>query len=232
MKIVVSDYDKTFCIEKDPLEENKKAVDIWRHQGNIFVFATGRSYQDFKKEALRHQLYYDYVILNHGALILDSHDQILYHMEIDDSVMEKLPESLRLKVCTNLFCCSGKESRVPITTPQLSKIHLEYHNDQLAKEVEIAINKTYKNDVIAYHISECKIEIVASSVNKANAISRLAEKFHWNRLSIYTIGDGNTDLLMIRSFHGFRMEQSVPALIPYAEGSYDTVSHMIYDLMK
>ncbi len=232
MKIVVSDYDRTFYTEEETLKENKKAVNMFRKQGNIFVFATGRSYRDFKKEVSRYQLEYDYVILNHGALILDQHDQILYHVEIDDSIMEGLQNLLRLRLCTDLFCCSGKESRLKITSPHLSKIHLEYSDDEIAREVECDVNETYKNDVIAYHISDCKLEVVASSVNKAYAISLLAEKFRWDTSKVYTIGDGNTDLLMIRRFHGFRMKHSISSLIPYAKGSYDAVFQIIYDIIK
>lgn len=232
MKVVVSDYDRTFHTAIEDLKENQRAVKLFREQGNIFVLATGRSYQDFKREADRYQLHYDYVIINHGAMILDQHDQILYHVEIDDSVIESLQRVLRLELCTDSFCCSGKESRLQITDSHLSKIHLEYNDDRTTREVEFDVNTTYEGKLIAYHISDCKLEIVASSVNKAHAISLLADKFHWDVSQIYTIGDGNTDLLMIKTFHGFRMNHSVSALIPYAKGSYDSVFQMIYDIMK
>ena len=55
MKIVVSDYDRTFHTAIEDLKENQRAVKLFREQGNIFVFATGRSYQDFEREADRYQ---------------------------------------------------------------------------------------------------------------------------------------------------------------------------------
>lgn len=232
MKVIVSDYDRTFYTGIEDLKENQRAVKLFREQGNVFVFATGRSYQDFKREATRYHLHYDYVIIDHGAMILDQHDQILYHIEMDDSIMEALKNLLRLELCTNLFCCSGKEKRLKFEPPHLSKIHLEYSDNEIAREVERDVNDTYNDYVVAYHISDCNLEIVASSVNKAHAISLLAEKFHWETSKIYTIGDGNTDLFMIRNFHGFRMNQSVTSLIPYAKGSYDAVFQMIYDIMR
>ena len=46
-KILVSDYDHTFYLNDENIENNKEAVDRFRKEGNIFVIATGRSYFDF-----------------------------------------------------------------------------------------------------------------------------------------------------------------------------------------
>ena len=46
-KILVSDYDQTFYIGDEDIEKNKIAVNRFRNKGNIFIIATGRSYEDF-----------------------------------------------------------------------------------------------------------------------------------------------------------------------------------------
>ena len=50
-KILVSDYDQTFYLNDEDIEKNKKSVEEFRKKGNIFVFATGRSYFDFMNKA-------------------------------------------------------------------------------------------------------------------------------------------------------------------------------------
>ena len=49
-KLLVSDYDQTFYINDEDIEKNKIAVNEFRSKGNIFVIATGRSYDDFMKK--------------------------------------------------------------------------------------------------------------------------------------------------------------------------------------
>ena len=75
-KILVSDYDQTFYLNDEDVEINKEAVDRFRKEGNIFVIATGRSYFDFHNKVNMYNFDYDYVIINHGATILDKNNNI------------------------------------------------------------------------------------------------------------------------------------------------------------
>ena len=51
IKLLISDYDQTFYLNDEDIEINKKAVDKFRKDGNIFIIATGRSYMDFHNKA-------------------------------------------------------------------------------------------------------------------------------------------------------------------------------------
>ena len=81
-KILISDYDQTFYLNDEDIEKNKAAVDKFRNEGNIFVIATGRSYFDFHNKVKKYNLKYDYVIINHGATILDKDDNVLANFSI------------------------------------------------------------------------------------------------------------------------------------------------------
>lgn len=70
-KILVSDYDRTFYLNKEGIKKNIETVEKFRKNGNLFVIATGRSFLDFKRKQYKYHFDYDYVILNHGATILD-----------------------------------------------------------------------------------------------------------------------------------------------------------------
>ena len=78
-KIVVSDYDKTFYLNDEDIENNKIAVDEFRKKGNIFVIATGRSYFDLQNKVKLYQFEYDYLLINHGATMIDKNNHVIYN---------------------------------------------------------------------------------------------------------------------------------------------------------
>lgn len=88
-KIIVSDYDETFYINDEDIEKNKIAVREFEQKGNLFIIATGRSYLDFKNKVKDYHINYNYVILNHGATIIDRNDNIIYNFPIDNEVIKK-----------------------------------------------------------------------------------------------------------------------------------------------
>lgn len=103
-KILISDYDQTFYLNDEDIEINKKAVAKFRKEGNIFVIATGRSYIDFYDKLNKYDFEYDYVIINHGATILDKDDNIIVNFTINNNVIKKIKEDLQLeKDMTNII---------------------------------------------------------------------------------------------------------------------------------
>ena len=125
MKVLVSDYDKTFYVNEFDIRKNLQAVDKFRKLGNIFIIATGRSYFDFKKKVNDYNLKYDYVFLNHGATILDNKDNVLLNIPIDNLDLN-IVNDLKLDKTVEHFCCSKLESRVEFDYPNLTKIAVRY----------------------------------------------------------------------------------------------------------
>lgn len=54
------------------------------------MIATGRSYLDFKNRAETYNINYSYVILNHGATIIDSNDNIIYNFPINNKIEDEI----------------------------------------------------------------------------------------------------------------------------------------------
>ena len=82
-KVLVVDYDRTLFINNNDMLNNIKAINNFRSKGNIFVIATGRTYSSLKKEIDKHKIQYDYLILNHGALVIKNDNTALFHYKID-----------------------------------------------------------------------------------------------------------------------------------------------------
>lgn len=230
-KILVSDYDQTFYLNDQDIIKNKEAVSKFIDDGNLFIIATGRSYGDFKEKLDIYHFPYDYVILNHGATILDKDDNVLANFEIDDSIISSIKESLELETTTNYFCCSRLASRVEFEHGNLTKIQARYITKEKAVEMNQMINEKYSQYVNCYCVSKSAIEIVAKDINKAVAIELLVNKLQLNKQNIYTIGDGYSDIEMIKNYNGYCMDESVEELKAVAQ-SYPSIYLLIEDILN
>lgn len=231
-KMLVSDYDQTFYLNDEDIEKNKQAVAKFRKAGNIFVIATGRSYLDFFNKLEIYNFEYDYLIINHGATILDADNNILANFPMNNEIISKLKNDLQLNKALDNFCCSKLKSRVDFDHKDLTKINIKYKNKEIASSINLNINKNYSDYVNSYHVADKLIEIIAAQTNKSYAINLLSKKLNLPKKTIYTIGDGYSDINMIKEFNGFAMKNSVEELKKLDIKKYDSVSELIYDITE
>lgn len=226
MKMIVSDYDDTFYVNDVDIKNNIKLVDSFMDD-NIFVIATGRSLYDYKKKQELYNIKSNYLIIDHGATILKD-NKIIYNKTINNDIKNELLNYLELEKTTATFACDGLESRLDFSSNDLTKIHVRYSSPDIAKKVWEAITKKYSNTISAFLV--CKheaIEIVSNEVNKSNAIRYVAELEKIKEQNIYTIGDGYSDVQMVKDFNGYAMVNAVDELKQYANKECKSVSELI-----
>lgn len=228
--MLVSDYDQTFYLNDEDIEKNKKAVKEFQNKGNIFVIATGRSYLDFKDKLDMYNFDYDYVILNHGATIMDIDNNMIANYLIDNDIVNSIKEDLELDKTINQFNCSKLESRVDFNHKDLTKIHAKYNSKEEAMNISNIINNKYSNYVTSYYVNTNSLEIISNKTNKSLAINILVDKLNISNDDIYTIGDSYSDVDMIRDFKGYAMKESVNELKQFAIKEYDSVSDLINEI--
>ncbi|MBQ9854037.1 MAG: HAD-IIB family hydrolase [Bacilli bacterium] len=231
-KILVSDYDQTFYLNDEDIEKNKIAINRFREKGNIFVIATGRSFFDFKNKSDLYDIDYDYVIINHGATILNKNNNITYNFSINNEIIDELKQDLEIEKSMKTFCCSELESRVDFDYKNLTKIHVKYNDKETAMTINDKINKKYDKYINAYFVTGNAIEIIAKETDKSFAIELLLKDLEVSKNCVYTIGDGYSDIEMIRNFNGYCMKESVDELKALAEKEYESVSSLVNDLME
>ena len=230
-KILVSDYDQTFYLSDEDIEKNKKAVDKFRKEGNIFVIATGRSYFDFHNKVDMYNFEYDYVIINHGATILDKNDKVFANFSINDEIINNIKEDLQLERSVKGFCCSRLESRVDFDHKDLTKINVRYKSKDEAMTINEIINGKYSNYINSYYVTENSLEVISNETNKSKAINLLLNRLDVSLENIYTIGDGYSDIGMIKDFSGYAMVNSVKELKQVAIREYESVSDLIDEII-
>ena len=245
-KILVSDYDKTFYLNDEDIEKNKIAVEKFRKQGNVFVIATGRSYYDIQKKINEYKINYDYLIINHGASILSEKDEIIYNFSIENEIISKIRNDLEVniqnmkvdlendtsKTQTNkYFCCKGKASRLDFNNKDLTKINIKLDSEEMANKINNMMNDKYSENINCYKVSNDIVEIIFKEINKSKAIKLLADYYDLDNKFIYTIGDGYSDIEMIKNFNGYAMKDSVEELKKVAKKEYESVSELINEIM-
>lgn len=230
-RMLVSDYDQTFYLNDEDIEKNKKAVEKFRREGNIFVIATGRSYFDFHNKVDIYNFEYDYVIINHGATILDKNDNVFANFSINDEIINNIREDLQLEKLVKGFCCSRLESRVDFNHKDLTKINVKYNSKEEAMTINEIINSKYSNYINSYYVSENSLEVISNETNKSNAINLLLNRLNILPENVYTIGDGYSDIGMINDFNGYAMSNSVEELKQLATKEYESVSDLINEII-
>lgn len=231
MKILVSDYDKTFYTDEYQVQENIKAVKDFMKE-NIFIIATGRSYRDFNEVKELYNLKYNYLIINHGATILKD-ENIIYNCSIDNEIKNKILNYLDLDKAIYTFACSLKESRISLDKDNLTKIHINYGNIALALKIKKYIDENYNQYVNVFLIDEHKaIEIVSANVSKASAIDKILKIDKIDCSNIYTIGDNYNDLEMVKKYKGCAIVNSVDIIKQSAIKEYNSVADLIEELLE
>lgn len=226
-KILVSDYDQTFYINDEDIQKNKIAVNKFRKQGNMFIIATGRSYKDFIKKREQYNIKCDYVIINHGATILDKDDNIIFKSIIPNEILDNLKMDLHIENTEKHFCCSLLESRVGFEHKNLTKVHVKYSNLEYSNEIQRKLEEKYGDILNIYYVSGNSIEIISKNTNKSKAIKLLSEKLKIGQDEIFTVGDGYSDIQMVKDYKGYAMKESVAELKKIAIEEVDSVSNLI-----
>lgn len=228
------------------LKKNKIAVEKFRNKGNIFIIATGRSYYDIQKKINEYKIKYDYLIINHGASILDEKDEIIYNFSIKNEIIDEIRKDLEIyipnmkvhsendtyRTLTNkYFCCKEKLSRLDFDNKDLTKINIKLDSAEMANKINNIINDKYSNYINCYKVSKDIIEVISKEINKSKAIKLLSNYYNWDSKSIYTIGDGHSDIEMVKDFKGYAMKNSVEELKNVAKKEFESVSKLINEII-
>lgn len=209
-KFLISDYDGTYFIDNKSIKYNIEKVKEFRNQGNIFAIATGRSFYDFTKKLKEFNIEYDYLIINHGATLLDKNHNLIRNYPIDNKAKQNIKNEFHLVDNENIFVCKSLESRTSIDQENITKIHIKCKDQNEQLEFKDILNNKYNKFVKNYLITGLNncIEIISSSTDKSIAIKEIAQIENVEKNKIFTVGDSFNDLEMLETFNGFCMKNS------------------------
>ena len=233
-KVLVVDYDRTLFINNSDMLNNINSINKFRENGNIFIIATGRTYNSLKKEIDKYNIEYDYLILNHGSLVIKKDKSTLFHYKIDKNILFDITNYLSKYKPKSVMYSYYTEDTNDINNPDISKITIVFQKDiETFKKVMMDIVKKYNNKLNIYFTQNYEIEIISKETNKSRAIDLLMKKANFKKENIYTIGDSYTDIDMINDYNGSCMEKSIDILKNNKNiKEYSSVSVLIKDILN
>lgn len=233
-KVLVVDYDRTLFINNSDMLNNINSINKFRENGNIFIIATGRTYNSLKKEIDKYNIEYDYLILNHGSLVIKKDKSTLFHYKIDKNILFDITNYLSKYKPKSVMYSYYTEDTNDINNPDISKITIGFQKDiETFKKIMMDIVKKYNNKLNIYFTQNYEIEIISKETNKSRAIDLLMKKANFKKENIYTIGDSYTDIDMINDYNGSCMEKSIDILKNNKNiKKYSSVSVLIKDILN
>lgn len=233
-KVLVVDYDRTLFINNSDMLNNINSINKFRENGNIFIIATGRTYNSLKKEIDKYNIEYDFLILNHGSLVIKKDKSTLFHYKIDKNILFDITNYLSKYKPKSVMYSYYTEDTNDINNPDISKITIVFQKDiETFKKVMMDIVKKYYNKLNIYFTQNYEIEIISKETNKSRAIDLLMKKANFKKENIYTIGDSYTDIDMINDYNGSCMEKSIDILKNNKNiKKYSSVSVLIKDILN
>ena len=233
-KIIFSDYDGTLDTSEKDIEENIKAIQKFRDSGNLFVIATGRSYLDLKRKLDLYPIPFDYLIVNHGGVILDKNEKVIDACLISKNIGTEILDSVKTREdIERIILFDTLKKDIDEVTDELTKIMLEMKDNKSARILSEIINKKWKETVKSYVISTKKynlVEVISVKTDKGKAIEKVLEIENIADNDVYPIGDGANDVEMILKYNGYGMKNSEDVVYKVTNKLCDTVAELIENL--
>lgn len=233
-KIIFSDYDGTLDTGEKDIDKNIKAIHKFRDNGNLFVIATGRSYLDLKRKLDLHPIPFDYLIVNHGGVILDKNEKVIDACVIPKNIGTEILDSVNTrKDIKRIILFDTMKKDIDKITDELTKIMIEMKDDESARLLSEIINKKWKETVKSYVISTKKyylVEVISVKTDKGKAIEKILEIENIADSDVYPIGDGANDVEMILKYNGYGMKKSEEIIYKATNKLCNTVAELIESL--
>ncbi len=202
MKILVTDFDKTFFTEE--YEQNIELVNKFISEGNIFIIATGRPIYLLKPDIDKYNINYNYLICNDGAAIFDCEDKKIYEDNIDESDAKKIFYELQNDLnLEKVFIDTARDFSIDTNDTFNGIVALPIDRNKAYSTINYLCNK-YPS--IQGYLSHKWINILTKTASKGQAIKLLANMNNWNTSEIITVGDNKNDLSMSHDFDSYAIK--------------------------
>lgn len=192
MKIIASDFDKTFFTDK--YLENIKKINDFVLAGNLFIIVTGRNLTHLLKDVSGYNIKYSYIICNDGRTIYDSNLKPIIKYDIEEDIAFKIFNKLKASdAVAPPIIDTSYELRNDFKVPVNAIIARPIDNEKTKKVLEEIMNE-YRE--VSGYISDNWLNLASSKSSKGLALKYLENHLQIHSNNIYTIGDGINDIPM------------------------------------
>lgn len=179
------------------------------------------------------------MIVNHGSTIYKN-DVILSNEVIEKKVLDEIVSRYNILenksyVLENYqngnFFSTAEEGLVSPTTKEITKIHLEFKKEEYLEEVKYLKEKYNKKINLYELLNNNDIEIISNRASKQVAIDKILKLESIYAKDVYTIGDGFSDIEMIKKYNGYTVPNAIEILKKYSRKEVEDVSCLIEEIV-
>ena len=199
MKCLISDFDGT--LYDSNFEKNIEKIREFCKENNIFVVATGRTYESILEMMKSYNIPFDFLICSDGACIYNNNNDCIYssymprNLKVDVLKFLEIYNIKELKYDNNVSICNNQKL--------VSRILLKCEDRNLEKKISEELNSHFES--INSYLSEKWLNISYKKITKLSAIKYL-EKY-LKGYQIYTIGNDINDVQMIEYYDGYMISK-------------------------
>ena len=199
MKILISDFDKTFYTEN--YDNNIKLINEFVNAGNKFVIATGRPLYFLEPSIEGKNINYYNLICSDGTVIFDKNNKILFQEVIKKETIQTLIEKIRNNPhISDYYLNTAYENTKDINVIANGFLGVPIDRDESQKFID-ELPEIDEN--IKGYLSYKWINIISKNASKSSAIKKLIEINNWNYEDIYVAGDYYNDIEMNKDYQSF-----------------------------
>lgn len=228
MKILVSDIDSS--ISSTMNNELVSAINDFVSKGNMFIIATDKSINYIADSLALIDVNCEYYICNDGAVIFDRYFNVLFRKDIRQDVVR--PIINMLDDDDNILEIFVDTSHGFVKDPNA------FANGIVARPYDKLKAEALLNKVVLQYpsvhgnVNDNWLNIIDIDVNKCKALDYIKDTYRLNSDDIYVFGKDNTDLDIIKKYHGIIDINASEDLKTYANIEYNNLKEVIDYLMN
>ena len=209
MKLLVSDYDGTFYTSDNNIRINNNKVREWMNNGNLFMISSGRCYNSILDKIVKYDIPVNYISSGDGSHLFDKNGNVISESLMSKSIVDKLDDIMGLNIYDEIQFGTTYEylDKMP-KKGGISSINFVLNRNSVTNEFMRLWNKL-KNENPDYsffiysYFDTLYFCIKPYGVDKSTTIRHLEINLPLLKSNIYTVGDGDNDLCMIKDYNGF-----------------------------
>ncbi|MBO5375285.1 MAG: HAD family phosphatase [Bacilli bacterium] len=237
MSMLVSDYDGTYANGERNINLNSYAINGLLSTGHTFVLSSGRSYESLLRKTRINEIPYSYLGCADGNFLFDSEGNLLQGFFMSHEIIDKIEKLKKAALYERIDYTYEREySTIYKPNEKLGSISFvvkeSNRTDELLEEYNRLKEENPDYNFMPYSYNgTIYFMIRPKGVSKSSPIIYLQDKLQIPNSEIFTIGDGDNDLEMIRDYNGFVIGDN-KALHEVALGEYHSVHALADDIAK
>lgn len=230
-KIIISDFDDTIYINGVIDKKTVKLIHQFRKHGNLFIIASGSSYPSLIDKLKDSHLEYDYLICDHGCNIIKD-NKLIFSEVIAPNIVKELVIYYQLDSKEKVFSVSRDKGVVNLNHGDISKLQIPFPKAGDDFQAMNYIKNKYGNQVNCYCIMHNNaVEIIPGEASKLKAVDKIIKIDRLEHHKIYTIGDGYSDIEMVKKYNGYCVENAVSDLKQISNKIYKCFPDFLSDIV-